>query len=291
MPTTRSACPKRLMLPPTATFVMLAKPRSTTISAPLGSAEPLTSRHGPPPARGWNPTRYTGRCVWPTPTMPFTDTTGSTARTPGTLRSWARAPGGRADCAKSRSSMPFSLTTSCAPLWSRYAVDETVSQREIPSKKRTIIAATARALALISQRRRSRVRLRHAMNSAVPTRPATLLTQASPRPGCAVTSALAPGCRETGIARAVRWQSQRGVTEARLRLDRQDADHLRRIVREVQAVACADLEHVAGEPGEEPATMLDGAAAIHLGAHCDPEPSEDRMAHARLGHGHSSDGR
>src|SRR5207237_4888621 len=111
-----------------------------------------------------------------------------------------------------------------APLWSRYAVDETVSQREIPSKKRTIIAATARALALISQRRRSRVRLRHAMKSAVPTRPATLLTQASPRPGCAVTSALAPGCRETGIARAVRWQSQRSRWTLQCR-DRRGSRH------------------------------------------------------------------
>jgi len=59
--------------------------------------------------------------------------------------------------------------------------------------------------------------------------------------------------------RRSRRTHQCGVTEAGLRLDRHDADHLRRIVREVQAVACADFEHVAGEPGEEPATMLDGA--------------------------------
>src|ERR1700716_2536971 len=41
----------------------------------------------------------------------------------------------------------------------------------MPSRNSTIIAATARALALNSQRRRSRVRFRHAMNRAVATRP------------------------------------------------------------------------------------------------------------------------
>ncbi len=53
-------------------------------------------------------------------------------------------------------------------------MEETASQREIPCRKRTIIAATASALALNNQRRRSRVRLRHAMNSAVAKRPLKL---------------------------------------------------------------------------------------------------------------------
>jgi hypothetical protein len=60
--------------------------------------------------------------------------------------------------------------------------------------------------------------------------------------------------------------------------------HTRRIVREIEAVARADLDYPTVEPREQRAAMVRHAALILLGAHPKPESGEDRVAHAGFGH-------
>jgi hypothetical protein len=69
-------------------------------------------------------------------------------------------------------------------------------------------------------------------------------------------------------------------TQIRLGLHGQDLGDRWRVVGEVEAVAGADLEHPAGQAGEEGAPVLEGALGVHGRADAGVDASEDRVAFA-----------
>ncbi|MFG2029382.1 hypothetical protein [Streptomyces sp. NPDC048825] len=78
------------------------------------------------------------------------------------------------------------------------------------------------------------------------------------------------------------------ASQVRLRFHAQDAGDGGRVVREVEPVAGTDLDHLAGEPGEQGLVVFGHAAPLHGLAHQRIEPREERMMHAgaasRAGH-------
>lgn len=71
------------------------------------------------------------------------------------------------------------------------------------------------------------------------------------------------------------------LAQVRLRLDREDAGHLARIVSEVEAVAGPDLDDAAGQAREQPAPPVGAALSLDAGADARIHPGEDRVAGAR----------
>jgi hypothetical protein len=63
----------------------------------------------------------------------------------------------------------------------------------------------------------------------------------------------------------------------RFRLNRQHPGDCGWVVPEVEAVAGADLDHGASEPGEQCSAVFGHAAALHRLGHLGIDPGEDRM--------------